>query len=166
MRILITRSNVAIGASNGGHGLCFVSVLEKLGKAEVRNMGMQSGVQEYVVGLDIPVHYQWRAVVVQVGEAMCSLDCYVVPANTHKKKKRTNKLFISWKHPKRNTKPFFAGKNGSKVGTLCPSRDSQTGLYCGAPRRGFRLACTRTPGGWCHGWSSSPGDALCCGRFS
>lgn len=78
-----TRGNVAIGASNGGHGFCFVGVLKEFGKPEVRNVRVECGVQENVVGLDISVHYQRRTVVMQVTQPVCSLDCYVVPADRH-----------------------------------------------------------------------------------
>jgi len=65
-KLQFTRSNVAVGASNGGHGFCFVRVLEQLGKAKVRHMSVESGVQENIVGLDISVHNYWRSVVMQV----------------------------------------------------------------------------------------------------
>ena len=74
-----TWSNVAVGASNGGHGLRGARVVQELGKAKISNMGLQVPIQQYIIRLDIPVNDKRGTIMVQIAQSLSSFHRNLVP---------------------------------------------------------------------------------------
>ncbi len=80
MGISITRSNVTIRASNWRHWLRFPRVLKQFGQPKVSHMRLERGIEENIIGFDIPVYNERGAVMMQIAQTMSCLNCNVVPA--------------------------------------------------------------------------------------
>jgi len=78
-RVNGTWSNVAVGASNGGHGLRGTWVVEELGKSEIGDMGFEVFVEQYIVGFDVSVNDERGTIMVQVAESSSSFHCNLEP---------------------------------------------------------------------------------------
>ena len=50
-----TRCDIAVRASNGGHALGIPGTMQELGEPEISDVRFEVGVEQNVVGLDVPV---------------------------------------------------------------------------------------------------------------
>ena len=80
---VFTWGDVAVGAGDGGHALggaaAATPAAEELGEAEVGDVGLEHGVEQDVVGLDVPVYNPGRAVMVEVAEPARRLERHSRP---------------------------------------------------------------------------------------
>ena len=91
---ICTWSYVTVRTRNRRHRLWFPSVLEQFCKPKVGNVGMEGWVKKNIVGFHVPMDYERGAIVMQIAESMCGLNCNVVSAKT---KTQTNLLVQQWK---------------------------------------------------------------------